>query len=86
MITCTYTNAQPSISLTKTAGTINDLYDGARMVGDRSVGIAFIATGLGYNKDIFKKNGWAPPTSWKKSPACTASTTFHRRRCRASTQ
>ncbi len=46
------------------AGTINDLYDGARMVGDRSVGIAFIATGLGYNKDIFKKNGWAPPTSW----------------------
>lgn len=47
------------------AGTVNDLYDNARMVGDRSVGIAFIATGLGYNKDIFKRNGWAPPTSWK---------------------
>lgn len=46
-------------------GTVNDLYDNARMVGDRSVGIAFIATGLGYNKDIFKRNGWAPPTSWK---------------------
>lgn len=47
------------------AGPIADLYDNARMVGDKSVGIAFIATGLGYNKDIFKRNGWAPPTSWK---------------------
>ncbi len=47
------------------AGSINDLYDNARMVGDKSVGIAFIATGLGYNKEIFKRNGWAAPTSWK---------------------
>ncbi len=46
-------------------GTVKDLYDNARMVGEKSVGIAFIATGLGYNKDVFKKNGWAPPTSWK---------------------
>lgn len=46
-------------------GPVNDLYDNARMVGDKSVGIAFIATGLGYNKDIFRRNGWAPPTSWK---------------------
>jgi putative spermidine/putrescine transport system substrate-binding protein len=46
-------------------GTVNDLYPNAKMVGDKSVGIAFIATGLGYNKDVFKKNGWAPPTSWK---------------------
>ena len=47
------------------AGSVKDLYDNARMVGDKSVGIAFIATGLGYNKDVFKKNGWAAPTSWK---------------------
>lgn len=46
-------------------GTLADLYPNAKMVGDKSVGIAFIATGLGYNKDVFKKNGWAPPTSWK---------------------
>ena len=47
------------------AGSLLDLYPNAKMVGDKSVGIAFIATGLGYNKEVFKKNGWAPPTSWK---------------------
>lgn len=47
------------------AGAVNDVYPNAKMVGDKSLGIAFIATGLGYNKDVFKKNGWAPPTSWK---------------------
>ncbi len=36
----------------------------SRMVGDKSIGIGFIATGLAYNKDIFKRNGWAAPTSW----------------------
>lgn len=46
-------------------GTLADVYPNAKMVGDKSVGIAFIATGLGYNKDVFAKNGWAPPTSWK---------------------
>lgn len=45
-------------------GTIRELYDNARMVGDKSVGIAFIATGLAYNKDVFAKNGWKAPTSW----------------------
>lgn len=46
------------------AGSVKELYDNARMVGDKSVGIGFIATGLGYNKEVFAKNGWAPPTSW----------------------
>lgn len=46
------------------AGSIKELYPNARMVGDKSVGIAFIATGLAYNKEIFAKNGWKAPTSW----------------------
>ncbi|SEM03837.1 putative spermidine/putrescine transport system substrate-binding protein [Variovorax sp. YR750] len=46
------------------SGSIKELYPNARMVGDRSVGIGFIATGLAYNKEVFAKNGWAPPTSW----------------------
>lgn len=46
-------------------GTIKDLYPNARMVGDKSVGIGFIATGLAYNKEQFAKNGWKAPTSWQ---------------------
>ena len=46
------------------AGSVTELYSNAEMVGAKSVGIGFIATGLGYNKDVFKRNGWAPPTSW----------------------
>lgn len=46
------------------AGSIKELYPNARMVGDRSVGIGFIATGLAYNKDVFARNGWKAPTSW----------------------
>jgi len=45
-------------------GSIKELYPNARMVGDKSVGIGFIATGLAYNKDVFAKNGWKAPTSW----------------------
>ncbi len=45
-------------------GSIKELYSNARMVGDRSVGIGFIATGLAYNKEVFAKNGWKAPTSW----------------------
>ena len=43
---------------------LKEVYPNARMVGDKSIGIGFIATGLAYNKDIFKRNGWAAPTSW----------------------
>lgn len=43
---------------------LKEVYPGARMVGDRSVGIGYIAAGLGYNKEVFAKKGWKPPTSW----------------------
>src|SRR5512144_1829951 len=46
------------------APVLKDIYPNARMIGDRSIGVGFIATGLAYNKDVFKKNGWAAPTSW----------------------
>lgn len=47
------------------AGAIRDLYPIARMVGEKSVGIGFLATGLAYNKEVFAKNGWKAPTSWQ---------------------
>jgi putative spermidine/putrescine transport system substrate-binding protein len=46
------------------APVLKDIYSNARMIGNRSIGVGFIATGLAYNKDVFKKNGWAAPTSW----------------------
>lgn len=46
------------------AGAVKELYPNARMVGERSAGIGFIATGLAYNKEIFARNGWKAPTSW----------------------
>lgn len=46
------------------AGPVKDLYPVARMQGDRSIGFGVVATGLAYNKDVFAKHGWAPPTSW----------------------
>jgi putative spermidine/putrescine transport system substrate-binding protein len=46
-------------------GSIKELYPNARMIGDKSVGIGFIATGLAYNKETFAKNGWKAPTSWQ---------------------
>lgn len=46
------------------SGSIKELYPNARMLGDSSVGIGFIATGLAYNKDVFAKHGWKAPTSW----------------------
>ncbi|MBI3368940.1 MAG: ABC transporter substrate-binding protein [Burkholderiales bacterium] len=45
-------------------GSVKEIYPHAEMVGGKSVGIGFIATGLAYNKDVFAKNHWAPPTSW----------------------
>ncbi|WP_250482404.1 ABC transporter substrate-binding protein [Caballeronia sp. GACF5] len=43
---------------------LNDIYPKARMSGGKAVGFGFYATGLGYNKGVFAKNGWATPTSW----------------------
>ncbi|MCP1574959.1 putative spermidine/putrescine transport system substrate-binding protein [Herbaspirillum rubrisubalbicans] len=42
-----------------------EAYPNARMIGGKSIGIGFIATGLVYNKEIFAKNGWKAPTSWQ---------------------
>lgn len=41
-----------------------DIYPNARMIGDKSIGTGFVATGLAYNKEVFAKNGWKAPTSW----------------------
>lgn len=46
------------------AGPVKELYPAARMIGGKSVGIGFIATGLAYNKEVFARNGWKAPTSW----------------------
>lgn len=43
---------------------LKDIYPNALMTGGTAVGYGFYATGLGYNKVVFAKNGWAPPTSW----------------------
>ena len=42
----------------------DDIYDFARFEG-RAIGIGLNATGIVYNTEVFKKNGWAPPTSWQ---------------------
>lgn len=33
-------------------------------LGPDAVGTGLVATGIAYNAAAFKKNGWAPPTSW----------------------
>jgi putative spermidine/putrescine transport system substrate-binding protein len=40
------------------------LHKVARLPGGKAYGTGLIATGLMYNTEIFKKNGWAAPTSW----------------------
>lgn len=43
----------------------DDVYDIAKMGTDKAIGAGFVATGLSYNKEMFDKNGWDAPTSWK---------------------
>jgi putative spermidine/putrescine transport system substrate-binding protein len=43
---------------------LNDIYPDARLPGGTAVGYGYYATGLGYNKAVFAKNGWPAPTSW----------------------
>lgn len=45
-------------------GSVKDIYDAARMPGGKAVGVGLYASGLGYNQEVFARNGWAPPTSW----------------------
>lgn len=51
-------------AMVKEGPEIKELYASARMIGGRSVGVGYIATGLAYNKEAFAKNGWKAPTSW----------------------
>ncbi|MCK5517655.1 MAG: ABC transporter substrate-binding protein [Desulfobulbaceae bacterium] len=46
------------------AAIFDDIYDIAKMNTDKAVGVGFVATGLAYDKETFKKNGWDAPTSW----------------------
>lgn len=46
------------------AAIFNDVYDIAKMNTDKAVGVGFVVTGLAYDKETFKKNGWPAPTSW----------------------
>ena len=48
----------------KDAAIFNDIYDIAKMNTDKAVGAGFVVTGIAYNKEMFKKNGWDAPTSW----------------------
>lgn len=41
------------------------LYPSARSSDGKSIALGFYAAGLVYNTEIFKKNGWNAPTSWK---------------------
>ncbi|MCC6468291.1 MAG: ABC transporter substrate-binding protein [Alphaproteobacteria bacterium] len=42
-----------------------DLYDIARIPGNKAVAAGFVATGITYNKKYFGEKGWPAPTSWK---------------------
>jgi len=48
----------------ESAPVYEDIYDFARF-GGNAIGIGLNATGIVYNKEVFKKNGWSPPTSWQ---------------------
>ena len=48
----------------KDAAVFKDVYEIAKMNTEKAVGVGFVATGLAYDKETFKKNGWAAPTSW----------------------
>jgi putative spermidine/putrescine transport system substrate-binding protein len=41
------------------------VYPNARVEGDLAIGLGYGATGLVYNTEVFKRNGWPAPTSWK---------------------
>ncbi len=46
------------------AAIFNDIYDIAKMGTENAVGLGFVVTGLAYDKEAFKKNNWAAPSSW----------------------
>ncbi|MBV7483460.1 ABC transporter substrate-binding protein [Bordetella sp. BOR01] len=44
---------------------MKELHPNARMDDGLAVGFTIGLTGLGYNKRMYEKQGWQPPTSWK---------------------
>ena len=48
----------------KDASVFNDIYDIAKMGTEKAVGLGFVVTGLAYDTEVFKKNGWDAPNSW----------------------
>lgn len=48
----------------KDAPVLAELQPGARMDGDKVVGITMGMTGLAYNTKLFAEKGWSAPTSW----------------------
>lgn len=42
-----------------------NVYPSARRAGGQAIGLGYGATGLVYNTQVFAKNGWPAPTSWK---------------------
>lgn len=42
-----------------------ELYDIARIADGHAVGLGLVATGIAYNAETFRREGWAPPTSWR---------------------
>nr|WP_184491505.1 ABC transporter substrate-binding protein [Rhizobium aethiopicum] len=42
----------------------SQLYHSAAFPEGKASGLGLLATGLMYNTEVFKENGWAPPTSW----------------------
>lgn len=44
---------------------MKNVYPNARRAGDHAIGLGYGATGLVYNTQVFAKNGWPAPTSWK---------------------
>ncbi|WP_082663727.1 ABC transporter substrate-binding protein [Sinorhizobium sp. Sb3] len=42
-----------------------NVYPNARVAGNRAIGLGYGATGLVYNTEVFEKNGWPAPESWR---------------------
>jgi putative spermidine/putrescine transport system substrate-binding protein len=43
-----------------------DLYDVAKVPGNKGIFLGFDATGITFNTKYFKEKGWAPPSSWNE--------------------
>lgn len=44
---------------------LDDVYDIARFANDNAVGVGVVASGFAYNAEMFERNGWEPPSSWR---------------------